>query len=329
MAGGGGITRQNVQRLFDLAEARALDDVAEEDLVAIVVPGRIELEQALADQLALQLRAKPGIVRFLIDPDAGQDPRQLLHVLLRIAGAHAQGVQLHDLAGVVLVDVVGRIVRIVEVAEHGRVLQRRLEQVAETAKGVGPDRPVHIVADHRPDVGLVLMDVEMVEPEPGHLLLELIRRIEVAQNLAGRGLFGARRHRLLIGLLRRLLLIRIGQGVGRLVLGVQVHHQLGHRLAGDRQGVDLRLHRRRQGIVEARMQLVGQPAVGAHGLDLGGAGRGRAPGHAVEQGQSLGLVGGGACGRRRQRHGADHQTQTCPQLKRATHRSSLTGHPNR
>ena len=114
--------------------------MAEEDLVAVVVPVRVELEQAVADQVGGVVGPQFGIGGVRVDADAGQDARQLLHVLLGVARAHAHGVQLHDLAGVVLVDVAGGVVGVVEVAQHRRVAQRRLQQVAEAAERVRPQR---------------------------------------------------------------------------------------------------------------------------------------------------------------------------------------------
>ena len=112
--------------------------------------------------------------------------------------------------------------------------QRRLQQVAEAAERVRADRLVLVVADHRADVALVRVDVEVVEPEPGHLLLQLVGRIEVAQQRARLRPRGQVVHRLLIGVARRLLLVGIGDRVGGLVLRVHLDDQLRHRLLRDR-----------------------------------------------------------------------------------------------
>ncbi len=58
-------------------------------------------------QLALQLGGQASGRVGDVDADAGEDAGQFLHVLLGVAGADAHRVQLHDLAGVVLVDVPG------------------------------------------------------------------------------------------------------------------------------------------------------------------------------------------------------------------------------
>ncbi len=88
--------------------------------------------------------------------------------------------QLEQLAGVVLVDRAHGVPVVVEIAQHGRLAQGGFEKIAEAAQGVGTDGLVFIVAHGRPDVVLEGQDVEVVQPEPGHLLLELVGRIEVA-----------------------------------------------------------------------------------------------------------------------------------------------------
>ncbi len=283
--GGGGAPGDQVERLGHLAVARTPDGVAQEDLVAEVMTIGIELEQALALVERLAGRGQTRRIGIQADADPGQDARQLLHVLLGIAGAHAHGVQLHDFAGVVLIDMAAGVAGVVQVAEHGRVAQGRLEQVAEPAERPGPDRPVLVIAHQDAHVGLLLVHVEMVHPEPGHLLLQLVGRIEVAQQGAGGGLAGGVVHGLLIGLLRRLLLVRVGQLVRRLVLRVQIDDTLGHRGLEGGKGVDLGLGGRRQGCVRGRVHLPVEPAPGTDGGHLGGGRGSRAPGQAVEQGQ--------------------------------------------
>ena len=213
------VVNQDIDRLVDLGQSAPLDRMAEEGLVAIVVPRRIEFEGALAHELRLQLRLELGILRLHVDADAGQDAGQRLDIGLRVAGADPHGVQFHDLAGVVLVEMPGGVVGIVEIAQHRRMMQRGDEQIAELAERVGANGAVLIVADQDANVGLVLMHVEMVEPEPGHAFAQLVRRIERAQDAARRRLFAPIVHRLLIDLLRGLLLIGIGDLIGALAPG--------------------------------------------------------------------------------------------------------------
>jgi hypothetical protein len=75
-------------------------------------------------------------------------------------------VQLHDFARAIFVQVAGGVVGIVEISQHRRVAQGGTEQIAEVPHGVGPDRAILVIADQNPQVGFVLMHVEMIEPEP-------------------------------------------------------------------------------------------------------------------------------------------------------------------
>ena len=289
---GGRLAGENVQRLAHLVIARAADDMAEEGLVAEVVPVGVELEQAVAAIQPHLVRTEPGDVGIQGHPHPGQDARQLLHVGLGVAGAHAHGVQLHDLAGVVLVDAAGGVLVVVEITQHGRMAQGGLQQVAETPQGPGPDGAVLIVADHGAHVAFVHVHAEMVHPEPGHLLLELIGRIEVAQQRSGDRVLAEVVHRLLVG--------RLGGGAGRgvldlaggLVLAVEAHGQGGQGLLGHRQGVDLGLGRGRQDVVRGRMKLRLQPALGADPGHLVGGRRRGAPGDPVQQRQIVGAQAG-------------------------------------
>lgn len=126
--------------------------------------------------------------------------------------------QFHDLAGVVLIEMPRRIIRIVEVTQHRRMMQGGDQQIAEFAERKRTDGAILIIPDQDTDVCFVLMHVEMIEPEPGHALAQLIRRIERAQDGAGRRLFRPFVHGLLIDLLRRLFLLGIGDLVGALGL---------------------------------------------------------------------------------------------------------------
>ena len=175
---------QDIDGLINFVEPAALDGVTEEDLVAVIVPRWIEFERALAHQLRLQLRPQLRIIGAQINSDAGQDARQGLDIGLGVAGADTHSVQFHDLARIVLVQMTRGIIGIVEIAQHHRVIERRRQEIAEFAEREGPNRAVLIVADENADVRLVLMHVEMIEPEPGHALAQLVGRIECAQDAA-------------------------------------------------------------------------------------------------------------------------------------------------
>ena len=99
--------------------------------------------------------------------------------------------------------------------------ERRDQEIAEFAERMCADRVVFVVADKNAQVRLVLMHVEMVEPEPGHALPQLVRRIERMQNGARLRLLHAIVHRLLIDLLRSLALVGIGDLVGAFGLRIE------------------------------------------------------------------------------------------------------------
>ncbi len=273
---------EDVEGLVDLGNAAALDLMTEEGLVAVVVACRIEFERALADQLGLQLGLQLRILRLEVDADAGEDPRQRLDIGLGIAGADAHGVELHDLAGVVLVEMAGRVVGVVEVTQHHRMMQGRRQQVTELAERVGTDRAIFVVADQHADVGLVLVDVEVVEPEPGQAFAQLIRRIQRVQDAARRGLPGAVVHGLLIDLLRRLLLLGISDLVGGLALLIERHRDVEWKAMHVRHRLDLGMNGGRQRGV-GRLQLLLQPAFDADLAQMRRARRVDAPGQAIEQ----------------------------------------------
>src|SRR5204862_530066 len=91
---------------------------------------------------------------------------------------------LHQLGRVVLVQAAGAVPRVVEVDEHRRMARGGAEQIAEAAERVRPDRALLVVGNQRAQRALVLEDVEVVEPEPRDMLLELVRRIDRAQQHA-------------------------------------------------------------------------------------------------------------------------------------------------
>ena len=166
----------------DFGEARAVDPLPEKHLRAEIVPRRVEFECAVAHIQALRLASQ---VRrgCRVDSDAGQHAGELLHVLLAVAAVDAEGVQLHQLARVVLVDVADGILGVVEVLEHGRVLECREHQIAKTPERMRADRALRVISEQPALIGLVLVHAEMVEPEPHHLLAQLRRRIQRPQQL--------------------------------------------------------------------------------------------------------------------------------------------------
>ena len=87
---GGRAAREDVQNFDSVFHAvPAFDLVPEHDLLAEIVHGRLE------DEPAALLRP--------VNRPAGQTARHFDDVLLRVAAVHAQGVQLHQFPGVILV----------------------------------------------------------------------------------------------------------------------------------------------------------------------------------------------------------------------------------
>ncbi len=213
------------------------------------------------------------MVAVEVDAQAGEDARQFLHIALAVAAVHAHGVQFHQFARVVLVDVAGGVLLVVEVAQHRRMEGGGAQQVAKVPEGVHAQCLILVVADQYAQVALGLVYVEVVEPEPGHLLLQLRRRIQVAQQVAGRRFARQAVHFLLVALLRGFFLRVVGDRVRVLAALFQVAHQLQHRLPGDGHGADLRLHLGGQGCRRLRAQLLFQitPRSGLRDALHGGA----------------------------------------------------------
>ncbi len=167
-----------VQRLVHRRHALGPQRLAQQDLGRIVVPLGVELEKAIAQVIGLQRRGHPGRRRIGIagaETHARQHMGHGLHIGLGVAAAHAHGVQLQKLAGVVFVDVALGVAGVVQVEQHRRVAHARFEQRAEVAQGVGADRPLLVITNPQPGFGLARADIEVVHPEPGHLLLQLGR----------------------------------------------------------------------------------------------------------------------------------------------------------
>ena len=89
--------------------------------------------------------------------------------------------QLHQFTGVVLINMPGRVVRVVEVLKHRRMSQRCQYQLAEMAENVWANGVFGIVADQPTHISFVLEDIEVVKPELNQLLSQLRARIDRAQ----------------------------------------------------------------------------------------------------------------------------------------------------
>src|SRR5580704_9458243 len=120
--------REHIERLFDLARATAFDGVAEQHLAAEIAAVGIEVEcapvaessrgcreaisaaqaeESVAKHLDTLVAGTPppaAIAAFFRQPPSGEDVGQRDDVALRVSTIDAERVQLHQLAGVVLVD---------------------------------------------------------------------------------------------------------------------------------------------------------------------------------------------------------------------------------
>ena len=191
---------QDVERHLAFAHAELCHFVAEPGLVALIVAPFVKREGLIA--------AHQGAL--LIGP-AGEHARQFRHVFLAVAAVHAQRVQFHQLARVVFIQParlgLGRIRRhhrnqraaplaggvavgigdpggevIIEVVQHGRMLRRRPQQVAEPAHRMRPDGVPFVAGHQRSIEPLAGKHIEMVVPEIDHCFFELARTVDGAQH---------------------------------------------------------------------------------------------------------------------------------------------------
>ena len=113
-----------------------------------------------------------------------QNARQLRHVVLRITAIHAERVQLHDLARVILIRRRLATGVLIEIAEHRRALRRRAEHRREVAEGIRADH-IAIVRDFE-HADLVVQAVEVIGPELDHALIQLrLRKHRALQHRVG------------------------------------------------------------------------------------------------------------------------------------------------
>ena len=157
----------------------------------------------------------PRVVALLpgaaeVDPPAAEDHRGVADHLLGVARRPADGVQLEQLAAVVLVGRVADRAEVVEVGEHRRVQRARDEQVLEPAERVLPHGLV--VADpvdpRRTADGA---DVEVVGPEVDHRLEHLAVAVDPPQHRPRRQLVGVAVAHLALGELHRRGLPQLGE----------------------------------------------------------------------------------------------------------------------
>jgi len=135
----GVLMHQQVYGLLDLGKAVALNGRAEEHFGTKIMAVGIEFKAALAAVQRLPLGPNMWAVAAAENAGAGEDARQFLHVPLRVTAVDAERMQLHQFAGVVFVDMLDRVLCVVQILQHGRVLKRRHHQVAEFPERVRTD----------------------------------------------------------------------------------------------------------------------------------------------------------------------------------------------
>lgn len=174
---------------------------------------------------------------------------------------------------------------IVEITEHGRVAQRRHQNIAKMAERMLADGVALIVPHQHTQIGLILMDIEVIEPEPRHAFAKLVGRVEVTQDADRRRLPRDVAHGGLEGGLHGDPLVRVRQLIRDTRHGVEVGGELDGRSPADSKSIDLLLHGFRQAVSRSRMKLRLQPSVPAQRLEGGHCRLIGAPGDRVGQGE--------------------------------------------
>ena len=266
-ARGGGVAREVVEQPVPVVLAAA--------------GGQAEPEDALGPRVVLgrpinELAARAQVV----DAPPREAPRRIHHVGLGVAGVDADGVQLHQLAPVVLVDAADdapahrprhRVQVVVEVEDHGRVLGGGAQQVAEAAEGVWPYGVALVGRSRGPGEAVGDVDVEVVEPEVDHHFLQLVHAVHGADRLG-----------------RREVVDELSQALH--VVGAVEGHGLRQRIAEGGQARQARL----QLGVRARLELLANPAVEPAGQDrarLAGPGAVTHPAQEMDGGADADVLG--------------------------------------
>ncbi|MNR42732.1 hypothetical protein D3C85_1612740 [compost metagenome] len=96
-------------------------------------------------QLAPQRGRDLGRLVAVVYAQARQNARQFLDIALRVAAVHAHGVQLHEFARVVLVELARDIAGVVQIDQHGRRPDRGPQHVAKIAQGMRADGAVFVL----------------------------------------------------------------------------------------------------------------------------------------------------------------------------------------
>ena len=131
-----------------------------------------------------RLGAEVMVVRFvlelasLVHRPSGEDARQPMHILLRVSAFDAHRVQLHQLAGIVLVHPPLGTPHLVQVVQHGGTAHGGTDQGADRCEGQRTNR--HQIMKRLETAEHPQVHVKVVGPELHHALLKL----PLAQNCA-------------------------------------------------------------------------------------------------------------------------------------------------
>src|SRR3954454_22818040 len=163
---GGGMPREVGQRRLALGYAGVLVSLPHQALRAGLMRVGVEYKSAGRAELALAAGKGP----------AGDDARQRCHVVLAVAAADAERMQLHDFAREILVQAALAVwsrarlrtqrLLVVEKEQHRRMLLDGFQHVAEPAEHMGPDRlALECAGPHPRQPGFVGGNAKMVGPE--------------------------------------------------------------------------------------------------------------------------------------------------------------------
>ena len=163
------MTREDVEDVLAVAHAALVDHVSKDDLPTVVMAARREPERA--------------ILAGMLDRPAGEGARDFGDVVLRVPAVHAERVELHQLAAVVLIQAVfAPAAPVVEVEEHRRTLRGRAEQIAKPSEHARPDDVALVRGEQHAIGALACVDVEVVEPEIHQHFLQLPVAVDGAEN---------------------------------------------------------------------------------------------------------------------------------------------------
>ena len=149
----------------------AMADVQAHRVAPVEAPAlAVHALDAAVVELAVEAEVvRPAAVRPVVAP-AGERPRELAHVALAVAAPGAEREQLHQLTGVVLVDVPLGVVGAVEPQQHRRVARDAERELLERAERVAPQH--RVLAQHQRGRRAVLAGGEPVVPDQRHALHE-------------------------------------------------------------------------------------------------------------------------------------------------------------